>query len=166
MRLKAALLALMLASSVPVQAKTLTTRDLVEDYLEAESLPPEEAFLCNTTAYIHGEICCRGEKPREGIAASKPEWYGYCAIIYKAEMSRYNGYVPGEMIGIFEILDTGYGASTGDGVPSKVRADKKSRGTIEVGQCIDIYRHSYQAAKEWMTLTGGKCFVQIVEAKG
>lgn len=163
--MKRAVLFALLFSMMGVTARgaNLTTKDLVDDYLEYEPMPPEETFLINTTAYCHGEICCKGAKPRDGIIAAAPEWYGMAAIIYTAEKSRYNGYVPGEMIGIFEILDTGYGKSTGDGVQSKVRKDKKSRGTIEVGQCIDVYKPSYSQAKEWMELTGGKCFIQIIE---
>ena len=162
------ILAVMLGLSVfstTVQGAPLSTRDLVEDSLEAESLPPEEAFLCNTTAYIHGDVCCRGVKAREGIVAAAPEWYGMSALIYEA-VEEDGEYEMGQLLGIFEILDTGYGKSTGDGVPSKVRADKKSRGTIETGQCIDVFKSSYKRAKEWMKTTGGRCYVQIIDAKG
>ena len=168
MRLKAAIAIITLAltaSSVPVQGANLTTNDLVRDYLEYEAEPPHEAFLCNTTAYIHGEVCCRGAKAREGIVAAAPEWYGMSALIYEA-VEVDGQYEMGELLGIFEILDTGYGKSTGDGIPSKVRADKKSRGTIETGQCIDVYKSSYKRAKEWMKTTGGRCYVQIIDAKG
>lgn len=166
--MKKKILALMLGLSVfstTVQGAPLSTRDLVEDYLEAESLPPEEAFLCNTTAYIHGDVCCRGAKAREGIVAAAPEWYGYAVMVYKA-VETDDGYEQGEFIGLYEVLDTGYGKSTGDGIQSRIRKDKKSRGTIEVGQCIDVYKPTYAKAKEWMELTEGRCFIQLIDAKG
>lgn len=119
-------------------------------------------FLADTTAYTYGTICCKGVKAREGIVAGKPDWYGAACVVYRAVPDG-RGYKIGEVIGIFEVLDTGYGKSTKDGVPSKIRADKSSRGTIEVGACIDRYSESYESAVEWMEETGGKCFVQIIE---
>lgn len=121
--------------------------------------------LVSTTAYTHGEVCCKGEKPREGIVAGKPEWYGMACVIYRAVPDD-NGYSIGRMIGIYEVLDTGYGKSTGDGVQSAVRPDKGSRGTIETGLCIDRYSSSMESAVKWMEDTGGVCFVQIVPGEG
>ena len=67
---------------------------------------------------------------------------------------------------IYEIRDTGYGKSSGDGIPSKIRKDKSSRGTIETGKCIDRYCTNLQDAKKWMEFTGGKIFIQIIPAQG
>jgi len=96
---------------------------------------------------------------REGIAAGKQEWYGKAVIIYMDDNGK-----PGEVVGVFEILDTGYGRDTGKG-ESRV---KKGRhlGTIETGQTIDIYRNDYAGCKEIMELTGGKAFYQLVDAEG
>ncbi len=139
----------------------ITCHEMVESYIEADNAP----FLVDTTAYIHGEVCCKGEKPRDGIVAAAPEWYGMGCVIYEAIPDE-EGYQVGKVIGIYEILDTGYGKDTGDGVQSKIRSDKDSRGTIEVGKCIDRYCESYGSAKEWMKLTGGKIFIQIVPVEG
>lgn len=124
-----------------------------------------EPMLVNTTAYTEGKVCSHGDRAREGIVAGKPEWYGQACIVYEAVPSE-GGYQIGDYIGVFEILDTGYGKSVKDGVPSKVRADKASRGTIEVGKCIDKYAESYADAVEWMRITGGRVYIQILSAQG
>jgi len=144
------------------RAEETSCHDLAMSYIEADNAP----VLMETTAYIHGEVCSHGDRPREGIAAVAPEWYGSAAVVYEAVRGE-DGYEPGGLLGIFECLDTGYGYSTGDGVPSRVRDDKGSRGTIEVGRHIDIYREDREGAEEWMEMTGGKVMVQIIrDAKG
>ena len=73
---------------------------------------PEEAWAAETdlkpisvTAYYsENPTGCRGDRMREGIAAGKQEWYGMAIILYTDE-----GGQPGELIGVYEILDTGYG---------------------------------------------------------
>ena len=146
----------------PVQA--YAGNYLTESYLEAESIPAEP-FLCATTAYTQGHTCCGGVKVREGIAAGMREWYGMVCVLYEAVPDE-SGYRMGDAIGTFQVLDTGYGRSAKDGIKSAVRKDKAHRGTIEVGQCIDIYRSSYSRAVEWMEKTGGKCFIQLVSGNG
>ena len=143
-------------------AMEVPTSDLTASYIESDNAP----VLMETTAYIHGDICSHGDKAREGIAAVAPEWYGSAAIIYEAVQGE-DGYETGDFIGIFECLDTGYGYSTNDGIKSKVRDDKDSRGTIETGKHIDIYRDDKEGAKEWMQMAGGKVMVQIIrDVKG
>ena len=124
-----------------------------------------EPMLVSTTAYTEGKICSHGDRARQGIVAGKPEWYGQACIVYEAVPSN-DGYQIGDVIGIYEVLDTGYGKSTKDGIPSKVRADKKSRGSIETGRCIDKYAESYADAVEWMRITNGMAFIQILKAEG
>lgn len=124
-----------------------------------------EPMLVSTTAYTEGTICSHGDRAREGIVAGMPEWYGNACVVYEA-ISEGGEYRMGNAIGIFEVLDTGYGKSTRDGIPSKVRVDKPNRGTIEAGRCIDKYSESYADAVEWMELTGGMVFVQIIPCKG
>lgn len=141
---RAAVLALAFALSLPVPAHAAAP------------------VLVNTTAYTEGTVCCRGVKAREGIVAGRPEWYGSACVIYRAVPDG-GSYRMGSAIGIYEVLDTGYGRSTRDGIPSRVRADKTSRGTIEVGQCIDRYSESYESAVDWMRETGGKCYIQIIK---
>lgn len=105
-----------------------------------------------TTAYHHGEITASGVPVRRGICAVKREWMGLTAIVYE--------YKPdgsmGDMIGIWECLDTGFGGDAdGDGV-----------GSIEAGKVIDMYFPTLEECRDWMKQTGGKVYVQLVDAEG
>lgn len=161
MRRKALFLAAILALAFPMTVKAETCRELTDSYIESDNAP----MLFDTTAYIEGTITATGRKAREGIAAGPEAWLGMCAVLYEANLE--NGeYVLGNMIGCYEILDTGYGANSHDGIKSKIRPDKNSRGTIEKGECLDIYCSSYSRAVCWMKETKGKCFAQIVAGKG
>lgn len=158
--------ALIIAASLaltPARAYGMNAR--TADYLACESTNGGEPFLIDTTAYIQGHTCSGGVKVREGIAAGMPEWYGMVCVIYEAIPDE-SGYHMGDAIDTFQILDTGYGRSAKDGVKSGIRKDKAHRGTIEVGQTIDIYRSSYSRAVEWMERTRGKVFIQLVPGKG
>ncbi|MBO5597610.1 MAG: hypothetical protein J5943_03270 [Oribacterium sp.] len=139
----------------------ITCHEMVMSYIEEDNAP----FLVDTTAYCHGTVCSHGDIPRDGIVAAAPEWYGMACVIYEA-IPEGDSYTMGSLIGVYEIKDTGYGRSSGDGVPSKVRSDKDSRGTIETGKCIDRYCENYGDAKEWMKRTGGKIFIQVMPAEG
>ena len=162
MRWAALIIAAFLALT-PARAYGMSVR--TADYLACEATNGGEPFLCNTTAYIQGHTCSGGVKVREGIAAGMPEWYGMVCVLYEAVPDE-SGYRMGDAIDTFQVLDTGYGRSAKDGVKSRIRKDKAHRGTIEVGQTIDIYRSSYSRAVDWMKRTGGKVFVQIVPGKG
>lgn len=120
---------------------------------------PELKSINVTAYYSENPTGCRGDRMREGIAAGKQEWYGKAIVLYTDEDGK-----PGEVIGVYEVLDTGYGRDTGQG-ESKV---KKGRhlGTIETGQTVDIYRDNYERCVEIMKLTGGKAFYQLIEAEG
>lgn len=112
---------------------------------------PDKPFRIATTAYCQGTTTCTGEKVRHGICAVKPEWIGKTALIYADN----DGQI-GELLGIYECLDTGFGAdSDGDGV-----------GSIEEGKLIDVYFPTLEECKDWMKLTGGKVYVQLVDAVG
>lgn len=111
-----------------------------------------EPFKMYTTAYHHGEITASGVPVRRGICAVKREWMGLTAIVYE--------YKPdgsmGDMIGIWECLDTGFGGDAdGDGV-----------GSIESGKVIDMYFPTLEECRDWMKQTGGKVYVQLVDAEG
>lgn len=117
----------------------------------AEDNPYGTPFPMYTTAYYYGDTTASGHPAREGICAVKREWMGLTAIVYADD----NGKV-GELLGIYECLDTGFGGDAdGDGI-----------GSIEEGKVIDIYKPDYESCKEWMKLTGGKVWIQLVDAKG
>lgn len=97
-----------------------------------------------TTAYCTGRITRSGEEVRIGICAVKEEWMYQKAYVYA-----YDDGKCGQLLGVFDCLDTGFGAdSDGDGV-----------GSIEEGKVIDIYFPSLELCREWMKLTGGRCYV-------
>lgn len=117
----------------------------------AEDNPYGTPFPMYTTAYYYGDTTASGQAVREGICAVKREWMGLTAIVYADD----DGEI-GEILGIYECLDTGFGGDAdGDGV-----------GSIEEGKVIDIYRPDYESCKEWMELTGGKVWVQLINAVG
>lgn len=65
------------------------------------------------------------------------------------------------LIGIYEFTDVGYGQPTGNGV-SVVRKGM-SKGTIETGQCVDVYMKTKSDCIKWGRRT---CYIQIVKAVG
>lgn len=111
-----------------------------EDYeVHEEDFVQPTYFEVEATAYCDGEVCCRGEIPRMGICAGKPEWYGKVIALYKN-----NNGIPGEFIGYFECLDTG-------GQP------------IKNGKVIDIYNPSREQCMEFGRQ---KVIAIIIEGEG
>lgn len=128
----------------PAQAREDTDR-----ITKAES---GEVFQMLTTAYCHGDVTSTGVATREGICAVRSEWVGKTALVWKCDKDG----TQGEFLGFWECLDTGFGAdSDGDGI-----------GSIEEGRVIDMYFPTLDKAKEWMELTNGKVYVQLVDAEG
>ena len=157
-----------LAKEVEGSDAVIAVEETIREYYEPEYYRDQIAdppFLMDTTAYYYGDTTYTGARARKGIAAAKKEWVGLCAVLYQAVLTD-NGYKIGDLIGYYEILDIGYGAESGDGIPSKVRPDKWCQGTIERGECIDIYRDTEAECYEWMAETDGKVFVQLVAAVG
>lgn len=118
---------------------------------KADEGEPEPFKMC-TTAYHYGTITASGTPVRKGICAVKREWMGLTAIVYA-----YNpdGSI-GDLLGYWECLDTGFGGDAdGDGV-----------GSIEAGKVIDMYFPTLEECRDWMKLTGGKVYVQLVNAEG
>lgn len=110
-----------------------------------------ELIQMHTTAYCQGKTTVTGVPVRKGICAVKEEWLGMTALVYSYEDGE-----PGELLGIWECLDTGFGGDAdGDGI-----------GSIQKGKVIDMYFPTLDECNEWMKLSGGKCFVQLVDAKG
>ena len=111
-----------------------------EDYsVDEADFEQPEYFEVEATAYCDGEVCCRGEIPRWGICAGKPEWYGKVIALYESD----NGKI-GEFIGYFECLDTG-------------------SERIRNGEVIDIFNPS----REWCKQFGRKKVIAyIIEGRG
>lgn len=111
-----------------------------------------EPFKMYTTAYHYGEITASGVPVRKGICAVKREWMGLTAVVYECREDGSRG----ELLGYWECLDTGFGGDAdGDGV-----------GSIEAGKVIDMYFPTLEECQEWMEQTGGKVYVQLVDAEG
>jgi 3D (Asp-Asp-Asp) domain-containing protein len=89
----------------------------------------------SSTAYWnkYNRKCADGTTPEYGTLAGKVEWIGKSVKLYRVND---DGDV-GELIGTFTFHDTGYGQSTGYGTSKLLKG--KNLGTIEVGQCIDIF---------------------------
>ena len=133
-----------MGTSLPVTAKEDTQR-----IADAEA---GRVFMVMTTGYCHGTITATGTKPREGICAVRREWIGKTALVweYGADGTQ------GEFLGYWECLDTGFGAdSDGDGI-----------GSIEEGKVIDMYFPTEEQVADWMELTGGKVYIQLIDAEG
>ena len=155
-----------------------TCHELAMSYILNDQDKPKEAgdkfytdenepnpMLCETTAYFEGTHGSHGDRMREGYAAASPEMYGDVVMVYEAIPKDDGSYEVGSFITQVEIRDCGYGYPTGQG-KSEVRTDKKSKGTIESGIHLDVYKDNYQRCKEWMTRTNGKIFAVIVKGKG
>lgn len=107
--------------------------------------PYGDPQLIRCTCYTsdEGAITASGQPVREGIVASKPEYIGKCAcVIYEND----NGQV-GELIGVFEVLDTG-----GE--------------LIKSGERIDVYRDSLEGCYDWISEYGDYVFIQIIPTVG
>ena len=111
----------------------------------------DEPFRILTTAYCQGEKTYTGAKVRYGICAVKEEWIGKTALVY----ADCDGKM-GELLGIYECLDTGFGGDAdGDGI-----------GSIQTGKVIDIYFPTIEECYQWMKLTDGRVYVQLIDAVG
>jgi 3D (Asp-Asp-Asp) domain-containing protein len=104
-----------------------------EDVVVVKESP--EYLKISSTAYWnkYNRKCADGTEPIYGTLAGKTEWLGKSVRLYRVAD---DGDV-GELIGTFTFHDVGYGQSTGYGSSSILKG--KSLGTIELGQCIDIF---------------------------
>lgn len=119
---------------VAVVAFQRTSTAGAEDY-------PSDIFLIESTAYCYGEITADGSEVCPGIAAAKREWMGLTAILYEVAP---DGGV-GEVIGIYEIKDTG-----GD-------------YRVKNGTCIDIYIPDEDACMQYGRQ---QVYIQLVQPEG
>lgn len=138
------LAAALLWTSLPVRAQ--------EDAERIRLAEDGQVIRMFTTAYHHGEITAKGDRTRRGICAVRREWIGKTALVWKCE----DAGTMGEFLGIWECLDTGFGADS----------DSDGMGSIQEGRVIDMYFPTQAEVDEWMEITGGRVYVQLVDAKG
>lgn len=136
----------------------LTTMLLIRPIcVDAKESEPELKRV-KMTCYTHtGNPCRNGKMPREGICAYQYKYLDWLAIVYEDNNGK-----PGEIIGYYEIFDTGYGIET-DVVNPKTG---KNYGTLELGTSIDIFRDSLEECYEFIEEHGDTCFIQVVYAEG
>lgn len=126
--------------------------DAAEDKERIRSAAAGEVFKIMTTGYCHGDITASGTKTRPGICAVRREWMGKTALVWEHN----DDGTRGEFLGYWECLDTGFGAdSDGDGI-----------GSIQEGRVVDMYFPTLDGVQGWMELTGGRVYIQLIDAEG
>ena len=114
----------------------------------AEIITPR---LVEMTYYLPtGNNCANTLPPHEGIVAFAPEYIGDTAIIYESD----NGKI-GDLIGFYEIYDTGFGKYL-DGIGSSIKA----------GKTIDVFFENDADGKEFIREHGNQVYIQVVKAVG
>jgi len=129
-------------------AAVLTLAILAANRIEVKAssyVPYIEPVLMRVTVYTadEGALTADESKPREGIVASNRANLGYGCIIYEND----NGKI-GDVIGFFEVKDTG------------------SAEWLKNGTAIDVYRDNLERCAEWVETYGDYCFIQIIPAEG
>lgn len=122
--------------------------------------PFNEPVKVRCTCYTDGGLTASGKEVRPGIMASKPEWIGCVACVNKVNE---DGSI-GEFIGLYEILDTGYGRETGVGESRILKG--RTLGTIETGETVDIYQPTMHQVDEWISNYGDEVYIKLVRGVG
>jgi 3D (Asp-Asp-Asp) domain-containing protein len=141
---------LLVATAIHVRGSTKLTVDNRNPY--------EQPILIRATCYTsdEGAITYSGQKVRTGIIAGKTDWQGSVALLYTYKMVGGEP-IPVELIGIYEVLDTGAGIDT----------DCDGNGdSIINGQSIDIYQPTMHQAEEWIDEYGDYVMMMLVEGEG
>ena len=103
------------------------------------------------TAYIgDSDTTCTGDKVREGICGGCQAYIGKTIILYQ----RLPGDKVGQILGIWECLDTGTGTEG-----------------FQQGRVIDAYKPTIEDCQSFMDLiytnnAQGKVFIQVIESEG
>lgn len=103
------------------------------------------------TAYIgESDTTCTGDKVREGICGGCQAYIGKTIILYQ----RLPGDKVGQILGIWECLDTGTGTEG-----------------FQQGRVIDVYKPTIEDCQKFMDLiytnnAKGKVFIQVLESEG
>lgn len=141
--------ALIMAAAVVWTSPKVYAKEDPQRIAQAEA---GEVFRVLTTGYCHGDITATGTAPREGICAVRSEWMGKTALVWQCN----DDGTQGDFLGFWECLDTGFGAdSDGDGI-----------GSIQEGRVVDMYFPTMEQVAGWMELTGGRIYIQLVDAEG
>lgn len=173
--MKRAIIAALLSVSMSIPCYGMTCHDLTMSYILADQDAPEKPgdllytsedankcpVLLDTTAYM-GFQGSRGDTLRDDHVAYMQHSYGWDIELYHAVRQEDGTYSIGSYIGRYQVRDTGYGKESGEG-KSKVRPDKKSKGTIETGETVDVHRDSYAECKAWMEDTQGMVFALFIK---
>lgn len=113
-------------------------------------------MLVDSTAYYDKYGYGHGADGRalvEGLTlAGKREWLGMSCALYDENM---------QFLGYYEFRDVGYGQSTGYGSSKLLKG--RSIGTIEAGQCVDIYFDTYESCVQWGRRN---VYIKLIEAVG
>lgn len=112
--------------------------------LKANATEYDTPKLMRCTCYTsdEGAVTASGQTVREGIVAGMVENRDSVAIIYENNDGKI-----GDIIGYFEILDTG-----GE--------------LIQSGDRIDVYRNTLERCEKWIAEYGDYVYVQIIPAVG
>ena len=117
--------------------------------VNAEGIPPEERiggepFRAECTAYCDSGITASGKPTVEGLTlGGAPEWIGCMAVLYEVDA---DGSI-GDFIGIYEVMDTGWGRD----------------GDALRGEMVDMFKEDYDACIQWGRRD---VYVQIIDGKG
>lgn len=111
--------------------------------------PQPELLSAHATAYCATGVTKSGKYTRDGICAAKQEWLGKTVVVYQ----RLPDDSVGEIIGIYEILDTG-------GTPG-----------LKSGKVVDIWCPNLDACQAFMDRVyedgcQGKVYIQLWDAVG
>lgn len=120
--------------------------------------PMDQPIIIRTTCYTakEGAITSSGTRVRPGIIAGKKEWQGFIAFLYTYEIIDGNC-IPKDLIGIYEVLDTGAGIDTD--------FDGKGDSIID-GTSIDVFQPTLHQAEEWVDTYGDYTMLLLVEGEG
>lgn len=121
-------------------------------YTPAVEVDAYEPFIIECSAYCYNGRCTASGKPTiEGLTiAGKKEWLGRTAVLY--EINDDGGI--GQFIGYREFTDTGYGQDS---------TLYPGKGTIQTGECVDLYFDDEQTALEWGRK---KIYIQVIDGRG
>jgi len=138
--------------------------------ISATPIQAENQIKVMVTCYSEPGKTYSGSARTSGIIASKKEWQGCIANIWKVEDGE-----PGEFIGIYEILDIGYGHALEDsGTTSELCGyEGDPAGTVETGLTLDFRQPDYSSCVKFMKdtftgegSTGSEVYVQLIRGDG